>query len=212
MRKLFSIIVFTLAVAATATAVPAYRGPIVRTMEDGSEKIVYLHGNEHFHYMTDSAGMWLDDKRLTPLTDAQKTARLEQMHHADARRAPQQQQSLGDEPYLVPRTLVLLVNFADTKFSTPKDTIDSLIKTETIDGNKNIPPAPKGKNIWGSVTINERGQLVIPKAARERFGLSGGQRLIVLSYDKEGIALVPAEIYEERIRKAMEWASSRPEE
>ena len=91
-------------------------------------------------------------------------------------------------------------------------TIDSLIKTETIDGNKNIPPAPKGKNIWGSVTINERGQLGIPKAARERFGLSGGQRLIVLSYDKEGIALVPAEIYEERIRKAMEWASSRPEE
>ena len=127
MRKLFSIIVFTLAIAATATAVPAYRGPIVRTMEDGSEKIVYLHGNEHFHYMTDSAGMWLDEKRLTPLTDAQKTARLEQMHHADARRAPQQQQSLGDEPYLVPRTLVLLVNFADTKFSTPKDTIDSLI-------------------------------------------------------------------------------------
>ena len=91
-------------------------------------------------------------------------------------------------------------------------TIDSLIKTETIDGNKNIPPALKGKNIWGSVTINERGQLVIPKAARERFGLSGGQRLIVLSYDKEGIALVSAEIYEERIRKAMEWASSRPEE
>lgn len=91
-------------------------------------------------------------------------------------------------------------------------TIDSLIKTETIDGKETIPPAPKGKNIWGSVTINERGQLVIPKVARERFGLTGGQRLIVLSDDKEGIALVPAEVFEERIKKAMEYASTKPEE
>ena len=60
-------------------------------------------------------------------------------------------------------------------------TIDSLIKTETIDGKESILPAPKGRNIWGSVTINDRGQLVIPKAAREKFGLTGGQRLIVLS-------------------------------
>ncbi len=91
-------------------------------------------------------------------------------------------------------------------------TIDSLIKTETLDGKDIILPAPKGKNIWGSVIINERGQLVIPKPARERFGLSGGQRLIVLSDDNEGIALVPAEVFEERMKKAMEWASSRPEE
>lgn len=88
-------------------------------------------------------------------------------------------------------------------------TIDSLIKTETIDGNEAILPAPKGRNIWGSVTINERGQLVIPKAAREIFGLTGGQRLIVLSDDKEGIALVPAELFEERMKKAMEWASAK---
>lgn len=90
-------------------------------------------------------------------------------------------------------------------------TIDSLIKTETIDGKEVIPPPPKGRNIWGSVTINERGQLVIPKAAREQFGLTGGQRLIVLS-DKEGIALVPAEIFEERLKQAIEQASSWPEE
>lgn len=71
-------------------------------------------------------------------------------------------------------------------------TIDSLIKTETIDGKEIILPAPKGKNIWGSVIINERGQLVIPKPAREKFGLTGGQRLIVFSDDNEGIALVRA--------------------
>ena len=49
-------------------------------------------------------------------------------------------------------------------------TIDSLLKTTTEDKIGMIPPAPKGKNIWGSVTINERGQIVIPKAARERLG------------------------------------------
>lgn len=90
-------------------------------------------------------------------------------------------------------------------------TIDELIKTETADGIGMIPPAPKGKNIWGSVTINERGQIVIPKAARDKFRLSGGQRLIVLS-DEEGIALVPAEIFEAKIRAAMEFASKKIDE
>ena len=46
-------------------------------------------------------------------------------------------------------------------------TVDSLLKTETEDKIGMIPPAPKGKNIWGSVTINERGQMVIPKAAEK---------------------------------------------
>ena len=71
---------------------------------------------------------------------------------------------------------------------------------------------PKGKNIWGSVTINERGQLVIPKNVREMFGLSGGQRLIVLTDDKEGIALIPAKLFEDKMKHAMEFASVKPEE
>ena len=90
-------------------------------------------------------------------------------------------------------------------------TIDSLLKTETEDKIGMIPPAPKGKSIWGSVTINERGQIVIPKAAREKFGLSGGQRLIVLS-DQEGIALLPADRFEEKMKAFMECAFMNREE
>ena len=90
-------------------------------------------------------------------------------------------------------------------------TIDSLLKTTTEDKIGIIPPAPKGKNIWGSVTINERGQIVIPKAAREKFGLSGGQRLIVLS-DNDGIALIPAETFEAKMKAVMEYASITKEE
>ncbi|MBQ4487078.1 MAG: helix-turn-helix domain-containing protein [Oscillospiraceae bacterium] len=91
-------------------------------------------------------------------------------------------------------------------------TIDSLVKTATIDGKGVIPPPKVGKNIWGSVAINDRGQLVIPKEVREKFGLTGGQRLIVLTDDKEGIALIPAELFEKKMRQALEYASVQPEE
>ena len=84
--------------------------------------------------------------------------------------------------------------------------IDSLIKTEEAEGIGAIPPAPKGKNIWGSVAINERGQIVIPKATRDQFALTGGQRLIVLS-DEEGIALIPAEKFETRMKAVLAYAS-----
>ncbi len=82
-------------------------------------------------------------------------------------------------------------------------TIDSLVKTETAEGIGMIPPPPQGKNIWGSVTINDRGQIVIPKGARDKFELTGGQCLIVLG-DEEGIALIPAKRFEENMKKAME--------
>lgn len=85
-------------------------------------------------------------------------------------------------------------------------TVDALLKTEQVDGAGVLPPAPKGKNVWGSVVMNERGQLVIPKAAREHFGFEPGQRFIVLSEDSEGLALVPAEIFEEKMRRLTELA------
>ena len=85
-------------------------------------------------------------------------------------------------------------------------TVDSLLKTEKEEKIGIIPPAPKGKNILGSVTVNERGQMVIPKAAREKFGWRSGQRMIVLS-DEEGIALIPAETFEAKMKTVMEYAS-----
>lgn len=85
-------------------------------------------------------------------------------------------------------------------------TIDSLLKSESTDSGAALPPAPRGKNIWGSVTIDEQGRLVLPQAVREHFGLSGGQRLIVLSDDAQGIALIPADAFERKMRQAMELA------
>ena len=81
-------------------------------------------------------------------------------------------------------------------------TVDGLMKTETVERIGVIPPIPAGKNIWGSVTMGERGQIVIPKAPRTKFNIKGGDRLIVLS-DESGIALVPSEIFEEHMREIL---------
>lgn len=81
-------------------------------------------------------------------------------------------------------------------------TIDGLMKTESIDSVGMVPPAPQGKNIWGSVTLGERGQIVIPKPARDKFGLKGGDRLIVVS-DEHGMALIPADYFESRMQELM---------
>lgn len=86
-------------------------------------------------------------------------------------------------------------------------TIDSLVRTETVEGIGVVPPAPMGKNIWGSVALGDRGQIVIPKGARDRFGLTKGQRLIVAS-DERGIALIPDKTFEEILAKGMEYMSA----
>ena len=81
-------------------------------------------------------------------------------------------------------------------------TLDSLMNDGVQADLGVLPPAPIKKNIWGSVNIGDRGQIVIPKAAREKFGLETGSRLIVLS-DETGIALLPAEFYEAKIQEFM---------
>ena len=80
-------------------------------------------------------------------------------------------------------------------------TVDSLINADG-EVTDMMPPAPPGKNIWGTVTIGERGQIVIPKAARDKFGFKAGDRLIVLS-DEVGIALLPTEFLEAKFLEHM---------
>lgn len=75
--------------------------------------------------------------------------------------------------------------------------LDELTGKDRYDAGA-IPPAPPGKNIWGTVTIGERGQIVIPKAARDKFGFKSGDRLIVVS-DEVGIALLPTSFFERMI-------------
>lgn len=82
--------------------------------------------------------------------------------------------------------------------------IDALVNYEEKIGETRLTPPPEGKFLWGTVKVGNRGQIVIPKEARDKFGLKEGARLVVLGDENEGIALVKAEVFEERLRKAME--------
>lgn len=51
---------------------------------------------------------------------------------------------------------------------------------------------PEGKHIFGVVNVGDKGQIVIPKRARDIFGLKPGDQLLVLGDESQGIALVKA--------------------
>ena len=48
----------------------------------------------------------------------------------------------------------------------------------------------KGKYAWVA-TVGEKGQIVIPKQAREIFGIRPGDTLLLLGDEKRGIAIPP---------------------
>ena len=54
---------------------------------------------------------------------------------------------------------------------------------------------PKGKYAW-SVTVGTKGQIVLPKEAREIFDIQPGDTLIVLADVKRGIAIPPKSVFE----------------
>lgn len=68
-------------------------------------------------------------------------------------------------------------------------TVDDLIRHSEKDTGVAI--APKGKYFFGSVTVGERGQIVIPKKAREVFDIEPGDRLIMLGDEEKGIGILP---------------------
>lgn len=49
---------------------------------------------------------------------------------------------------------------------------------------------PKGKYAW-TATVGEKGQIVIPKKAREIFNIKPGDTLLLLGDEERGIAIMP---------------------
>ena len=56
--------------------------------------------------------------------------------------------------------------------------------------------APEGKFLFGVAKVGQKGQIVIPKEAREIFGISPGDTLVVLGDIKQGIGIVKVNDYE----------------
>ena len=55
---------------------------------------------------------------------------------------------------------------------------------------------PKGKYAW-TATVGEKGQIVIPKQAREVFGIKPGDTLLILGDDERGITIPPKGAFSE---------------
>lgn len=59
-----------------------------------------------------------------------------------------------------------------------------------------MPIPPRGKHLFGTVKVGERGQVVLPKTARDLFHIKPGDLLVVLgdeNPESAGIALVPGD-------------------
>ena len=83
-------------------------------------------------------------------------------------------------------------------------TVDDLICYEKSAGmGLGIPP--KGKHVFGLVSVGEKGQIVIPAKARTVFHIKPGDNLIVIGDESQGIAL----IREENLLELLHLAGSR---
>ena len=58
--------------------------------------------------------------------------------------------------------------------------------------NLGLGVPPKGKHLFGMVTVGDKGQIVIPAKARKLFNISSGDELVVLGDETQGIALLKA--------------------
>ncbi|HZD43100.1 MAG TPA: AbrB/MazE/SpoVT family DNA-binding domain-containing protein [Methanomicrobiales archaeon] len=77
--------------------------------------------------------------------------------------------------------------------------------------NMIAPREGKTKHIFGSVKVGERGQIVIPKEAREVFEIKQGDILLVLGDVERGIALVKADTLQGFAKKILD-SLGRPDE
>jgi bifunctional DNA-binding transcriptional regulator/antitoxin component of YhaV-PrlF toxin-antitoxin module len=76
-----------------------------------------------------------------------------------------------------------------------------------------MPPIPPGIKIYGTASLNDKGQLVIPVDARAAMALEPGSKLVVMSapFGHEALIVVKTEVIE---RQMYDFASAlgRPTE
>ena len=67
---------------------------------------------------------------------------------------------------------------------------------------------PEGRHVFGVVKVGTKGQIVIPKEARNIFGIKPGDSLLVLGDEAQGIAIVKADILKQFAKQILD-ASKR---
>ena len=67
---------------------------------------------------------------------------------------------------------------------------------------------PKGKFAW-TVRVGEKGQIVIPKQAREVFEIEPGDTLLLLGDVRRGLAIVRGDRFSELMDRALDAAEEQ---
>ena len=81
--------------------------------------------------------------------------------------------------------------------------LDDLANYEPTENNGlSIPP--KGKHVFGVVTVGDKGQVVIPARARKLFSIQSGDQLIVLGDEAHGLAMLKADAFLDMARQIRE--------
>ncbi|MDO5133961.1 MAG: helix-turn-helix domain-containing protein [Eubacteriales bacterium] len=70
--------------------------------------------------------------------------------------------------------------------------LDDLANYES-GNNLGLGVPPKGKYLFGLVTVGDKGQIVIPAKARKLFDISAGDQLVVLGDETQGMAVIKSE-------------------
>ncbi|MDZ4133601.1 MAG: AbrB/MazE/SpoVT family DNA-binding domain-containing protein [Dethiobacteria bacterium] len=61
---------------------------------------------------------------------------------------------------------------------------------------------PKGKHAW-TARVGEKGQIVIPKEARNIFGIEPGDTLLLLGDENKGLAIVKGSMFSELFNQVL---------
>lgn len=61
-------------------------------------------------------------------------------------------------------------------------------------GGKHILGKAKSKRVFGTAKVGDRGQIVIPKEARELFGIQPGDTLLILAEEDTGLIVSRPEV------------------
>lgn len=127
MKKRFSILLAAMTIALGAKAVIADPTPFAYTLENGEAVMAIMHGDEYHSYITDTDGNLLSGSILP--TAEQNEARM-------MRRVQQMQQMGKDFPTTgSPRSVVILLDFPDMKFSKTKKDFERMLNEEGYSEN-----------------------------------------------------------------------------
>lgn len=72
--------------------------------------------------------------------------------------------------------------------------LDDLANYEPEENMGMVMP-PRGKHLFGVVTVGDKGQIVIPAKARKLFDIKAGDQLVILGDEGQGLAVLPAEFF-----------------